>query len=73
MNRELKEASVKQSTQRNQSASPRSRLRFASILLVALISPSPFHTAHAIELRPGPREVNLRELFRSRMGRKAPG
>lgn len=53
MNRELKEASVKQSTQRNQSASPRSRLRFASILLVALISPSPFHTAHAIELRPG--------------------
>ena len=40
---------------------------------LAVLHPGTLRAGDAIELRPGPREVNLRELFRSRMGRKAPG
>lgn len=36
---------------------------------LAVIRPGPVQAGDAIELLPGPRELNLRELFRARMGR----
>ena len=37
---------------------------------LAVIQPGSVQSGDEIELVPGPREVNLRELFRARMGRK---
>lgn len=38
---------------------------------LAVIQPGQVQAGDEIELVPGPREVNIRELFRARMGRKA--
>lgn len=38
---------------------------------LAVIQPGQLQAGDEIELIPGPREVNIRELFRARMGRKA--
>jgi MOSC domain-containing protein YiiM len=39
-------------------------------LYLGVVRPGSVRAGDVIELEPGPREVNLRELFRARMGRK---
>ena len=38
---------------------------------LAVLQPGTLQAGEAFTLEPGPREVNLRELFRSRSGRSA--